>query len=132
MKALGLVVSDKKIFESFILKTYLLTPWPTYVANWIGLNNFDRGPPRDHSCEVWSKSNAWFQRRCCLKKLLTLGRTHGRWTTDNEPSQTLCSGELKIHKFAINFSYTSKMNIFDIKLKLLYHIAFKNIVTLMI
>ena len=40
MKALGLVVSDKKIFESFILKTYLLTPWPTYVANWIGLNNF--------------------------------------------------------------------------------------------
>jgi len=26
MKALGLEVSDKKIFESFILKTYLLTP----------------------------------------------------------------------------------------------------------
>jgi len=25
MKALGLVVSEKKIFESFILKTYLLT-----------------------------------------------------------------------------------------------------------
>jgi len=25
LKALGLVVSDKKIFESFILKTYLLT-----------------------------------------------------------------------------------------------------------
>ena len=25
MKAMGLVVSDKKIFESFILKTYLLT-----------------------------------------------------------------------------------------------------------
>ena len=60
------------------------------------MNNFDRGPPRDHSCLVWSKSNAWFQRRCCLKKLLT----HGRWTTDNGPSQkltlsTLCSGELK-------------------------------------
>jgi len=28
MKALGLVVSDK-IFESCILKTYFLTPWPT-------------------------------------------------------------------------------------------------------
>jgi len=26
MKALGRVVSDKKIFESFISKTYLLTP----------------------------------------------------------------------------------------------------------
>jgi len=43
MKALGIVVSDKKIFENCILKTYLLTPWPTYATNWNGLNNFDRG-----------------------------------------------------------------------------------------
>jgi len=78
MKALGLVVSDKKIFENCILKTYFLTLWPTYATNWNGLNNFDRGPPRDHSCEVWSKFNKWFQRRCCLKKLLTHGRTHAR------------------------------------------------------
>jgi len=42
MKALGLVVSDKKFFESFILKTYLLTPWPIYATNWNSLNNFDR------------------------------------------------------------------------------------------
>ena len=49
MKALGLVVSDKKIFENCILKTYLLTPWPTYATNLNGLNNFTRGPPRDHS-----------------------------------------------------------------------------------
>jgi len=48
MKALGLEDSDKKIFESFIFKTYLLTPWTTYAANWNGLNNFDSGPPRDH------------------------------------------------------------------------------------
>jgi len=33
MKALGLVVSDKKIFENCILKTYFLTPWPTYATN---------------------------------------------------------------------------------------------------
>jgi len=45
MKALGLVVSDKKIFESSILKTYLLTPWPTYASNWNGVNNFDRDHP---------------------------------------------------------------------------------------
>jgi len=43
MIALGFVVSDKKICESFILKTYFLTPWPTYATNWNGLNNFDRG-----------------------------------------------------------------------------------------
>jgi len=76
MKALGLVVLDKKIFENCILKTYFLTPWPTYSTNWNGLNNFDRGPPRDHSCKVWSKSKKRFQRRCCLKKLFTHGRTH--------------------------------------------------------
>ena len=85
MKALGLAVSDKKIFVKFILKTYLLTPWPSYAANWNSLNNFDRGPPRDHSFEVWSKSN---KRRCCLKKLLTDGRTHAR-TTGIEGSQKL-------------------------------------------
>jgi len=67
MKALGLVISDKKIFESFISKTYLLTQWPTYATNWNGLNDFDRGPPRDHSCEVWSSSHKRFKRRCRLK-----------------------------------------------------------------
>jgi len=33
MKALGLVVSDKKIFDNCILKTYFLTLWPTYATN---------------------------------------------------------------------------------------------------
>ena len=104
MKALGIVVSDKKIFENCILNNYFLTPWPTYATNWNSLNTFDRGLPRDHSCEVWSKSNEWFQRRSCLKKL-TDGRTHqSRRTMDNGPSQkltlsTLCSGELKRHIF---------------------------------
>jgi len=44
-------------FWNFILKTYLLTPWPTYATNWNGVNNFDRGPPRDYSYEVWSNSH---------------------------------------------------------------------------
>ena len=103
MKALGFVVSDKKIFESFILKTYFLTPWPTYATNWNGLNNFDRGPSRDHSCEVWSKSNKRFQRRCRLKKLLTHARTDGRRTLKDHKS-TSCSGELK-NSLNISFSY---------------------------
>jgi len=113
MKALGLVVSDKKIFKNCILKTYFLTPWPTYATNWNGLNNFGRGPPRDHSCEVWSKSNEWFQRRSCLKKMLTHARTmdDGQWAITkahlehivlrwakklmDDRRLTLCSGELK-------------------------------------
>jgi len=91
-------------FENCILKTYFLTQWPTYATNWNGLNNFDRGPPRDHYCEVWLKSNKRFQRRCCLKKLLTHGRTHGRTDDgrrtlkDHKSSlSTSCSGELKRH-----------------------------------
>ena len=44
MKALGLVVSDKKIFENCILKTYFLTLWHTYATNQNHLNKFGRGP----------------------------------------------------------------------------------------
>ena len=87
MKALGLVVSDKKIFENCILKTYFLTLWPTYATKQNHLNKFGRGPPRDHSCEVWSKFNEWFQRRRCLCKKVYARLTTDdarRTTTDNE------------------------------------------------
>jgi len=47
MKALGLLVSDKKIFENCILKTKFLTLLPTYATNQNHLNNFGRGPPRE-------------------------------------------------------------------------------------
>ena len=76
-------------FENRILKTYFLTPWPTYPTNQNHLNNFGRGPPRDHSCEVWSKSNEWFQRRRCLSKNVFARRTtHDarRTTTDDGQS----------------------------------------------
>ena len=53
--------------SKFHFKTYLLTPWPTYTTNWNGLNNIDREPHRDHSCEVWSNSHKWLKRRWCLK-----------------------------------------------------------------
>ena len=87
----------------------------TYLCNQLnGLNNFDRGLPRDHSWEVWSKSNKWFQRRCCLKKLLTHARMDrrtddGRQTMGHHKSSpwaqlsTLCSGELKKLKDTIHF-----------------------------
>jgi len=100
MKALGLVVSDKKIFENCILKTYFLTPWPTYATNWNGLNNFDRGPPRHHSCEVWSKSNKRFQRRCCLKKLLTHAWTDGR-TDDGRRTMGHHKSSQNIHSLLV-------------------------------
>ena len=51
------VVSDKKIFESCILKTYVrLTLWPTYATNRNSLKIFGREPLRENSYKVWSKS----------------------------------------------------------------------------
>ena len=105
MKALGLVVSDK-IFESCILITYFLTPWPTFA-----INCFDLGV-----VPVCSKSNEWFQRRVCLRKLLTHTQTDGR--TDNGRRSmgyhkitpwALCAPHLNLSKIRhnINFIYLS-------------------------
>jgi len=66
-KKYGPVVSDKKIFENWILKTYFLTPWPTYATNKNHLNNFCKGHPRDHSCLVSSNSHKRFKRRSHLQ-----------------------------------------------------------------
>jgi len=109
MKALGLVVSDKIFFESFISKTYLLTPWPTYAINWNGLNNFNRGPPMDHSCEVWSKSNERVQRRRCLsKKVYGRRTTHAarRTTDDGQRPITIAHLEHFVLRWAKKTAYT--------------------------
>jgi len=47
------------------------------------LKNFVRETPRDHSSEVWSKSNEWFQKGRCLSKKVAARRT----TMDNGQSQ---------------------------------------------
>ena len=77
---------QEDFFENCILKTYCLTPWPTYATNWNHLNKFGRGPPRNHSCEVWSKSSERFQSRRCLSKKVDGRRTthDGRCTTTDD------------------------------------------------
>ena len=98
-----------KSFEQLFWKTHLTFSFSMslmMICN--GLNNFDRGPPRDHSCEVWSKSNKRFQ-RCCLKKLLTDVRT-----TDIEGSQKLTEhfvlrwAKIQIKKKAGRYSISSQ------------------------
>ena len=64
------------------------------------LNNFERGPIKDHSCEVWSKSNQWFKRGCRLKKF-TDARTDARTTNNGQNVSRkahldIVTGELKI------------------------------------
>jgi len=70
-------------FWKLHFENLFVTPWPTYAHNWNGWNNFDRGPPRDHSCDVWSKSNERFQRRRCLSN-----KVDGRRTTDDDGRRT--------------------------------------------
>ena len=61
--ALGLIVSDKKIFKDFA--TWL--PWqPELCLDSNSLNTFQLVPPKDISCEVWPKLAKWFRRRCQL------------------------------------------------------------------
>jgi len=86
---LGQNVFWKLHFENLFLDPVI------YSCNQLGrFEQLDREPPRDHSCEVWSKSKKRFQRRCCSKKLLTDGRTDartdaGRRTPDIEGSQKI-------------------------------------------
>ena len=47
-------------------------PWqPEFLMESNSVNNFWRGPPKEHCCQVWSKLALQFGRRRCLKKLLT-------------------------------------------------------------
>jgi len=120
MKALGLVVLDKKIFKNCILKTYFLTPWPTYATNQNHLNNFSRGPPMDHSCWVWSKSNEWFQRRRCLSKTVYGRRTthDGRrtMTDDGQRPVTIAHPEHFVLRWTKNKTFPTFHSVFHLKL----------------
>jgi len=68
-------------------------PVTNYATNQNHLNNFGGGPPWDHSCEVWSKSNEWFQRRRCLSK-----KVYGRRTTHDARRTTHDDGQRPITK----------------------------------
>jgi len=56
------------------------------------------GTPRDHSCEVWSKSNEWFQRRRCLSKK-SLRTTHD----DRQSPVTIAHHEHFVLRWAKNY-----------------------------
>ena len=61
----------RRFFKNY-LKNSISLPWhPEFLMESNSLNNFWRGPPKEHSCQVWSKLAQRFGRRRCLKKLLT-------------------------------------------------------------
>ena len=68
----------RRFFKNY-LKISISLPWqPEFLMESNSVNNFWRGPPKEHSCQVWSKLAQRFGRRRCLKKLLT---THDRHLT---------------------------------------------------
>ena len=67
----------KEDFLSFQLKNLFLAPVSLMCNGPEPFEkNFERGPIKAYSCEVWSKSNQLFRRRCRLKKLFTDGHRH--------------------------------------------------------
>ena len=59
------------------LKNSISLPWqPVFLMESNSVYNFWRGPPKEHSCQVWSKLAQRFGRRRCLKKLLTTHDGH--------------------------------------------------------
>ena len=84
---------QRRRFLKNCLKNSISLPWqPEFLMESNSVNNFWRGPPKEQSCQVWSKFAQQFGRRC-LKKLLM---THdGHITTLKLPWSMLCSAELK-------------------------------------
>ena len=86
IKALDLLISDKKIFKEFISKIYFslcdLARQRTKT-----INNFVRGPPKDHLCEIFSKIELGFRRSCHFSQLLTYRR---RRTTKTDHQSSPC------------------------------------------
>lgn len=115
-KALGLALSEKKIFKDFFSKIYFSLPDPDFQlirTIWTFLEEL-------HAWKIPGKflSNLaqWFLRRRCLYTSWRRmqGRINGRWTPDILWSQkpalsTLCSGEIKKH-----LSLRVKMNFNEI------------------
>ena len=66
----------RRRFLKNCLKNEISLPWqPQFLMESNPVNNFWRGPPKEHSCQVWFKLAQCFGRRC-LKKLLTTHDGH--------------------------------------------------------
>ena len=61
-------------FRHFV--PFLMAQQPKFSIEFKSLNNFERGPPRKQSCEVWLTMILWFMRRWCLKL-----KVNNRWWT---------------------------------------------------
>ena len=59
--------SPKEHFKFWYFADFLMPQQPKLYMEFKSLNNFERGPPKKHSCEVWLKLVLWFMMRWSLK-----------------------------------------------------------------
>ena len=92
---------QRRRFLKNCLKNSISLPWqPEFLMESYSLNNFWRGPPMEHSCQVWSKLAQQFGRRCS-KKLLT---THdGHLTTLKAPLEHVVLRRAKNQTTIVNY-----------------------------
>ena len=77
------------------------------------MSNFDRGPSRDHSCEVWSKDEMLFKE---IVDGRTDARTHARTHDGRRTPDTLCSYELKRFE-TLHIFFDVQNNVFGLLLR---------------
>ena len=119
--------SDQQFLRRFFknyLKNSISLPWqPEFLMESNSVNNFWRGPPKEHSCQVWSKLARQFGRRC-LKKLLTTD--DGHLTTLKAPlehfvlrwAKKKCCKNLKVCKWLRSLSAVIPYRLYDRKISI--------------
>ena len=60
----------RRFFKNCLKNSISLLWQPEFLMESNSVFNFWRGPPKEHSCQVWSNLALQFGRRSCLKKLL--------------------------------------------------------------
>ena len=66
----------RRFFKNYLKNSFSL-PWqPEFLKESNSVKSFWKGPPKEHSCQVWSKLAKWFGSRRCLKKLMTTRDGH--------------------------------------------------------
>jgi len=108
-----------KIFPIFI-------KWPSWMDGGpLGCNS-ERGPPKNHSCQVWFIFVQWFWRRRLKYDLFT--DNDGRMPSDGKSSHCLWQGELKtIHFFCFIHTKYTRIWLFEITLNMTQKVALPSI-----
>ena len=71
-------VYEEKMIKDCVPNFKMATWWPYWISHRNDLNNFDRGPPKDHSYQISQTSALRFLRR----RLSKIAYSISRWLTD--------------------------------------------------